>query len=131
MRLDSSHAIRDLFGARKEKKSKKFKDRSLKKNIMALKKNLGLNWKKIAQRTNSLVNFDIFKKPPHERKQVSRFTTDSGQMVKKTVTKKKDSLNDKRLDFPNGVALLPFSHPNLKEIDDFKPKQGEKSEKLF
>ena len=75
-----------------------------------------------SKRINSLVNFDMFEKPPSEYKQVSRLTVDKGKMVKKkTVTKTKFSqLNDKRFYFPNGVHPLPFSHQNLKEIDEFK-----------
>ena len=47
-------------------------------------------------------------------------------MVKKIVIKTKFSqLNDKRSPFPDGVASLPFSHINLKEIDYLKKKKKE------
>ena len=45
-------------------------------------------------------------------------------MVKKIVVKTKFSqLNDNRSPFPDGVASLPFSHINLKEIDYLKKKK--------
>ena len=40
-------------------------------------------------------------------------------------------LNDKRFYFPDGVVSLPFHHPNLKEIDEFKKDKGQKTEKYF
>ena len=30
------------------------------------------------------------------------------------------SLNDKRYYFPNGILLLPFGHPSLSELRDYK-----------
>ena len=45
-------------------------------------------------------------------------------MVKrKTVTKSKFSqINDKRFYFTDAIVSLPFGHPNLNEIEDFKQK---------
>ena len=80
-----------------------------------------MEFENFSKQINSLVPFETFEKPPSEYKQVSRLTADEGEMVKKTVTKTKFSeLNDKRFYFPNGVHSLPFSHQNLKEIDEFK-----------
>ena len=64
---------------------------------------------------------------------MSRLTVVQGEMVKKkTVTKCKFSqLNDKRFYFPDGIVSIPFGHPNLKEIDEFKRNKGQKIEKYF
>ena len=48
------------------------------------------------------------------------------------VTKSKFSqLIDKRFYFPDGVVSLPFGHPLLKKIDEFKQEKGQKIEKYF
>ena len=48
-------------------------------------------------------------------------------MVKSAVTKNKFLLlNDKRFYFPDGLVSLPFYHPILAEIDNFKQKKGRK-----
>ena len=36
-----------------------------------------------------------------------------------------------RFHFPDGVVSLPFYHPSLAEIDDFKQKKGQKINKYF
>ena len=53
-------------------------------------------------------------------------------MVKTVVTKTKFSqLNDKRFYFPDGILSLPYGHPSLSEIDNFKRQKGQKIEKYF
>ena len=53
-------------------------------------------------------------------------------MVKKTAIKNKSSqLNENRFYFPGGIVSLSFGHKNLKEIDDFQKKKGQKIEKYF
>ena len=53
-------------------------------------------------------------------------------MIRTTVTKNNSSqLNDKSFYFPNGVVPLPFHHPSLAEIVEFKRKKGQKFEKYF
>ena len=48
-------------------------------------------------------------------------------MVKKAVTKSEFSqINDKRFHFTDATVSLPFGHPNLNEIDDFKQKKAKK-----
>ena len=63
---------------------------------------------------------------------MSRFTVVGGEMVKTSVIKNKFSqLNDKRFYFPEGVVSLPFYHPILSKIDEFKQEKGQKIEKYF
>ena len=53
-------------------------------------------------------------------------------MVKTVVTKTKFSqLNDKRFYFAGGILSLPYGHPSLSEIDNFKRQKGQKIEKYF
>ena len=52
---------------------------------------------------------------------MSRFLVVGGEIVNTTVTKSNFSqMNDKRFYIPNGIVSLPFRHPVLAEIDDFK-----------
>ena len=39
--------------------------------------------------------------------------------------------NNKRFYFPDGILSLPFYHPNLKELNEFKEKIGQRVEKYF
>ena len=92
----------------------------------------GINFENFAQRIKSLVHFETFEQPPQDTEQVSSFTVVAGEMVKTTVVKIKFSqLNNKRFYFPDGVVSLPFYHPNLSKIDEFKQKKGQRIEKYF
>ena len=159
-KFDCSHIFWDTFWARKEQKRKKlryyniehinnhciltlavnpkeyselFKDKNLNKKHKSIKKgSSGLVFKNVSQRIKSLVNFDTFEKPPHDTKQLSRLTVVAGEMVKTTVTKSKFSqLNDKRFYFPHRVVYLPFQHPVLAEIDEFKQKKAKELKNIF
>lgn len=47
-------------------------------------------------------------------------------------TKSKFSqINDKRFYFPGGIFFLPFHHPILKELNEFKKEKGQRIEKNF
>ena len=53
-------------------------------------------------------------------------------MVLETVKKKKFSqLNDKRYYFSCGIVSLPFSHPHLQKINEFKWGKKQKIETWF
>ena len=91
-----------------------------------------MEYSSYANRIKSLVNFDTFEKLPAEYKDVARFSVKKGKMVKAVVTKTKFSqLNDKRFYFPDGVLSLPYDHPSLSEMDNFKSQKGHKIEKYF
>ena len=146
----------DILGARKEQKRKQlgyyeieyidnpcilamainpkeylelFEDKGINKKNKGIKKgSSGLGFENFLLRIKSLVNFDTFEKPPHDSKNISRFTVIAGEMVKATVVKNKFSqLNDKRFYFPRGVVSLPFHHPNLAIIYEFKQKKRSKN----
>ena len=82
-----------------------FESKYLNKTSKGIKKGLSvLSSENFSKRIGSLVNFDTFKKPPHDTKQISRLTVIAGEMVKSTVTKNKFSqLNDKKFYFSDGV----------------------------
>ena len=72
----------------------------------------GLGFENFSKRIGSLVNFDTFKNPSTDTKQVDRLTVIAGEMVKTTVMKYKFSQpNNKRVFFPNRIVSLPFHHP--------------------
>ena len=89
-----------------------------------------VSFENFSQRIKSLENFDTFQKTP--LKEVSRLTVKVGEMKKETVIKNKFSqINDKRFYFLDGILSLPFYHPNLKELNKFKEKMGQRIEKYF
>ena len=110
-----------------------FEDKNINKKHKGVKKgSSGLGFENFSQRIGSLVNFDTFEKPPHDTKKMSRFNVLAGEMIKSTYVKNKFShISDKRFYFPDGVASLPFYHPILSKIDEFKQKKGQKIEKYF
>ena len=159
-RFDSSHEYGDNFGVRKEQKRKKlgyfeiehidnlciltiaenpkeylemFEDKNINKKHKGIKKgSTGLGFENFSQRIKSLVNFHTFEKTPANLKEVSRFTVAAGEMEKETIVKSKFlQINDKRFYFPNGILSLSFHHLNLKELNEFKEKMGQRIEKYF
>ena len=109
-----------------------FKDINLNKKHKGIKKGSSqLGFENFSQIIKSLVNFDTFEKPPCDTKKVSRLTVLAGEMVKTSVIKNKLSqLNDERFYFPDGIVSLPFHHPVLAEINEFKQKRA-KELKIF
>lgn len=92
----------------------------------------GLGFENFSDRINSLINFDMFQKPPVDFKEVSRLTVSDGEMQKKTIIKSKFSqINDKRIYFTDTITSLQLSHPHLKELADFKIKKGAKNREIF
>ena len=54
-----------------------------------------------------------------------RLAFKKGDMVTKNIVKTNFSqLNDKRFYFPNSILSLPFGHPSLKQLDEFKNEKG-------
>ena len=106
-----------------------FKDLALNKKHKGIKKRLsGMGFENFSGRVKSLVNFEMFEKPPAEYKEVLRLSVVQGKMIKKTVVKTK---NNKRFYFPDGSISLPFGHRNLKQIYNFKKEKVQKIEKYF
>ena len=94
-----------------------------------IKKGLkGIDFENYAKRVKSLKNFDSFEQPKKEYKRVGRFIVKKGEMVTTSVVKQFSQLNDKRFYFPNAIISLPYGHPSLREIADFKKEKGQKIE---
>ena len=70
-----------------------FEGRNNKKKHRRIKKGCsGLGFENFSDRITLLINFDMFKKPPTDYKEVSRLTVSEGEMQeKKTVVKSKFS----------------------------------------
>ena len=110
-----------------------FKYKNLNKKHKGIKKGSSqLGFENFSQIIKSLVNVDTFEKPPCDTKKVSKLTVLADEMVKTSVIKNKFSqLNDERFYFPDGIVSLPFYHPVLAEINEFKQKKGQRIEKYF
>ena len=82
-----------------------------------------------AKRINLIREMETFRQLPKEKPKQNRFTIKSNQMVLEETEKSKFSqINYKRYYFIDGIVSLPFSHPFLKEIVDFKREKKQKIE---
>ena len=77
------------------------------------------------------MNFDTFEKTTADFKEVSRLTVVAGEMEKTVIKSKFSQINDKRFYFPDSILSLPFYNPNLKNLNEFKEKMGQRIEKYF
>ena len=110
-----------------------FKSDNVNKKHKGIKKGaVGMDFENYAERIKPLFDFETYKQPKPDTKQVVRISVKKGEMTTHKITKTKFSqLNDKRFYFPNAIVSLPFGHAVLKEIDDFKKNKGQRVEKYF
>ena len=110
-----------------------FKSSASNKKHKGIKKEAkGMDYEYIAERIKSLKNFETFEQPRNKYKKVMTFAVKKGDMVTTSIVKTKFSqLNNKSFYFPNSILSLPFGHPSLKELDEFKNEKGQKIEKYF
>ena len=110
-----------------------FKSDNENKKLKGIKKRfLGMEYENYAERIKLLFDFNTFQKPKHGSKEVVCISVKNGEMTThKIVETKFSQLNDKRFYFPNGILSLPYGHPLLKDIDEYKKKQGSKDRKVF
>ena len=91
-----------------------------------------MDYENYAERIKPLINFDTYKKPKVDVKDVVRISVKKGEMTTHKVKKSKFSqLNDKHFYFPNAIVSLPFGHLSLHEIDEYKKNKGRRIEKYF
>ena len=83
-----------------------------------------MDYEHYPERIKSLKNFETFEQPKNEYKQVMRFAVKKGDMVTTNIVTAKFSQLNERFYFPNGILSLPFGHPSLKELDEFKNEKG-------
>ena len=91
-----------------------------------------MNYKNYPERIKPLYDFDTYKKPKADSKNLVRIPVKKGEMTTYKIKKNFFSqLNDKRSYFPSGIISLPFGHKYLEEIDDYKNEKGQRTEKYF
>ena len=110
-----------------------FTRESVNKKHKGIKKgSIGMEYKNYAERIKALLNFETYKKPKADVKDVVRISVKKGEMTTDKIKKKKFSqLNDKRFYFLNAIVSLPFGHISLKKIDEYKKDKGRRIEKYF
>ena len=110
-----------------------FKSELISKKHKGIKKgSIGMEFKNYAERIKPLLNFETYKKPKADLKDMVRISVKKGEMTTHKIKKKKFSqLNDKRFCFSNAVVSLPFGDISLKKIDEYKNDKGRRIEKYF
>ena len=110
-----------------------FTSESVNKKHKGIKKgSIGMEYKNYAERIKALLNFETYKKPKADVKDVVRISVKKGEMITHKIKKKKFSqLNDKRFYFLNAVVSLPFGHISLRNVDKYKKDKGRRIEKYF
>ena len=91
-----------------------------------------MEFKNYAERIKPLLNFETYKKPKADLKDMVRISVKKGEMTTHKIKKKKfPQLNDKHFCFSNAVVSLPFGDISLKKIDEYKNDKGRRIEKYF
>ena len=110
-----------------------FKSHTCNKKHKGIKKGYsGMEYENYAERIKPLIDFETYKKPKADIKDVVRISVKKGEMTTHKIKKSKFSqLNDKRFYFPNAIVSLPFGHLALREIDEYKKDKGQRIEKYF
>ena len=110
-----------------------FKSDTCNKKHKGIKKGSpGMGYENYAKRIKPLIDFETYKKPKADIKDVVRISVKKGEMATHKIKKSKFSqLNDKHFYFPNAIVSLPFGHLALREIDEYKKDKGQRIEKYF
>ena len=91
-----------------------------------------MNFENCFNRISSLNDCDYFQNPETDTRKVLRLNEVHSKMQKKSVTKTKFSqFSDKRFYFSDGITSLPLSHPYLKDLNKYKVRKGQRTEKYF
>ena len=123
----SIETIDDLCGVtdalnKNSKFFEEFESQSVNKKHKSLRKGAsGIEFEDYAKRINSIREIEIFRQLPNQKQKQNRCTIKNNQMIFEEIEKSKFSqINNKRYYFSNGIVCLPYSHPYLKEIVNFK-----------
>ena len=110
-----------------------FKSKEINKKHKGTKKgSAGMDFENYAERIKPLYDFQSYKKPKVDNKNIVRISVKKDEMATHTIKKNNFSqLNDKRFYFPNDIISLPFGHIYLEEIDKYKNEKGRRIEKYF
>ena len=103
-----------------------FKSNSTNKKHKGIKKgSTGMEHENCAERMKPLFDFNTYKKPKADIKDVVRISVKKGEMTTHKIRKSKFSqLNDKRFYFPNAVVSAPFGHLSLIKLMNIKKIKG-------
>ena len=81
------------------------------------------------KRINSVGDIENFGQLKKDTVNQSRFTVKKNKIILETVEKSKFAqINDKRYYFEDGIISLPFSHPYLNEIIQYKEQKKQRIE---
>ena len=99
----------------------KFKNKNINKKHKGVRKNTkGMDFQRYADRIKEL-RFDLRDDEPQEKVIQKRLQVKNTEMIMTSTNKVKFAqLNDKRYYFSDGIVSLPFGHPLLEEIRNYK-----------
>ena len=99
-----------------------FKSEHVNKKYKGLRKGApGMEFENYSRRTNSIADTKSFGQLSVEKQKQNRFTIKNNEMILQEIEKSKFAqMNYKRYYFSSGILSLPFSHPYLHEIVQFK-----------
>ena len=104
-------------------------DETNKKHKGLKKGSAGMNYENFEKRINSLRDIESFGQLEKQVQGQQRLTIKEGKMKHDAIEKSKCApVNVKRLDFSDGIVSLPFSHPYLSELNNFKGQIGQRIE---
>ena len=89
-----------------------------------------MEFKNYGKRINSVKDIETFWQLSAEKHSQFRISVKKNKMVLEEKSKFAQ-INDKRYYFSDGIVSLPFSHPLLSEIVEFKGRKKERIEKYI
>ena len=91
-----------------------------------------MEFESYSKRINSIKEIETFDQLPTEKQKQNIFAIKSNEMILEEIEKSKlAQINDKRYYFSDGIVALPFSHPYLLEIFQFKRDKKQKTESFL
>ena len=93
---------------------------------------VGMEYENYPERIKPLKNFNTFKNPKADSKDVVRISVKKGQTLTHKIKKNKFlQLNNKRFYFPNAAVSVPFGHFSLNQINQYKKEKDGKLKNTF
>ena len=84
-----------------------------------------MDFENFAKKINLVREIETFGQLDVQKQSQFRFFVKNNSTVLEEIQKSKFSqINDKRYYFSDGIVSLPFSHPSLKTINDYKEKNN-------
>ena len=111
----------------------KFESENVNKKHKVLRKGAkGMEFENYSKRINSIKETETFGQTTQENQKQNRFSIKRNEMVLEEIEKSKCAqINDKRYYFNDGIVSLPFFHPYLHEIIQFKRDKKQKSDSFL